>query len=90
VPVSASASTTHLAHVIQKTLLKVLLIDSNLLERVLSLAQESSLKKIVVFGQATAENKKQAQDIGIELLSFEELEAKGKTANFEAVTVGKF
>lgn len=89
-PVSAFASTTHLAHVIQKTSLKVLLTDSDLLERVLSLAQGSSLKKVVVFGQATTENKKQAQDIGIELLSFEELETKGKTANFEAVTVGKF
>ncbi|EPB81223.1 hypothetical protein HMPREF1544_12064 [Mucor circinelloides 1006PhL] len=87
VPVSASAPTTHLTHVIEKTALKVLLTDVVLLSQVLSLAKGSSLKKLVVFGQASAKDKQQAQDIGIELLSFEELETKGKTANFEAVAV---
>lgn len=87
-PVSASAPTTHLTHVIEKTALKVLLTDVVLLSQVLSLAKGSSLKKLVVFGQASAKDKQQAQDIGIELLSFEELETKGKTANFEAVAVG--
>ncbi|KAL7319009.1 medium-chain fatty acid-CoA ligase faa2 [Mucor circinelloides] len=87
VPVSASAPTTHLAHVIEKTAVKVLLTDVALLGQVLSFAKGSSLKKLVVFGQASAKDKQQAQDIGIELLSFEELETKGKTANFEAVAV---
>lgn len=37
----------------------------------------------------TAEDKKHAQDVGIQLLSMEELESKGKTETFEPVTVGK-
>lgn len=88
-PVSASASTTHLSHVIEKTALKVLLTDAGLLDRVLSLAKGTSLKKLVVFGKASATNKQQAQDSGIELVSFEELETRGKTASYEAVAVGK-
>lgn len=89
-PVSANASASHLAHVIQKTSLSVLLTDADLVDRVLSLAKESTLKKLVVFGQVTASHKQQAQDISIELLSFDELETRGKTANFEPVAVGKF
>ncbi|GAN03959.1 conserved hypothetical protein [Mucor ambiguus] len=87
VPVSASASTTHLSHVIEKTALKVLLTDAELLSRVLSLAKGTSLKKVVVIGQASANDKQQAQDSGLELVSFEELETRGKAANYEAVTV---
>ncbi|KAK4516475.1 uncharacterized protein ATC70_011447 [Mucor velutinosus] len=87
VPVSASASITHLSHVIEKTALKVLLTDAGLLDQVLLLAKGSLLKKLIVFGQASAKDKQQAQAIGIELLSFEELEARGKTASYEAVTV---
>lgn len=88
-PVSASASTTHLSHVIEKTALKVLLTDAGLLGRVLSLAKGTSLKKVVVFGQASAQDKQQAQASGIELVSFEELETRGKAASYEPVAVGK-
>ncbi|KAI8639280.1 hypothetical protein BD408DRAFT_421693 [Parasitella parasitica] len=87
VPVSSFATTTHLNHVIKKTSLKVLLTDSDLLDRVLASAQGLTLEKLVVFGQVSAEQKHQAIEIGIELLSFEELENEGKAAHFEAVTV---
>ncbi|CEP07723.1 hypothetical protein [Parasitella parasitica] len=90
VPISSLAQTTHLNHVIKKTALRVLLTDSDLLGRVLSSAQGSSLKKLVVFGQASAEQKQQALDIGVELLSFKDLEDEGKTAHFEAVTVASY
>lgn len=59
------------------------------LSRVLSLAKGTTLKHVVVVGQITPENKKQADIAGIELITFEELEVKGKAENFDAVQVGK-
>jgi hypothetical protein len=58
------------------------------LNRVLSLAKGTTLKHIILLGQITSENKKHAQDAGIELLTFEELENRGKNENYEAVQVG--
>jgi long-subunit acyl-CoA synthetase (AMP-forming) len=89
VPVSSSASSSHLSHVIEKTSLKLLVTDPDALGRVLSLARGSTLKHIVVLGEASSEDQKQAQDAGIEVNSISDVEAKGKTVNFKDVTVGK-
>lgn len=58
------------------------------MNRVLSLAKGTTLKHIILLGQITSENEKHAQDAGIELLTFEELENRGKNENYEAVQVG--
>lgn len=89
VPICSYASSSHVSHIIQKTSLKILITEPDHLSRVLSLAKGSSLKYIVVAGAVTSENKKQAQDVGIELLTFEQVEEKGKTETYEAVQVGK-
>jgi hypothetical protein len=89
VPVSSLASSSHLSHVIAKTSLKLLVTDADLLGRVLSLAKGSTLKHIVVLGEASSEDKKQAQDAGIEVVLIADAEAKGKTAKFDNVTVGR-
>lgn len=60
------------------------------LGRVLSLAKGTTLKHVVVIGQITPENKNQADIAGIELVTFEELEIRGKTETFDAVQVGKY
>lgn len=88
IPISSSASTSHVSHIIQKTKLRVLFTDADLVSRILTLAKGTSLKYLVVIGgDVTSENKKHAQDAGIELLSLEEIESRGKKESFEPVTV---
>lgn len=90
IPISSSASTSHVSHIIQKTKLRVLVTDADLVSRILTLAKGTSLKYLVLIGgDVTSENKKHAQDAGIELLSLEEIESRGKKESFEPVTVGK-
>ncbi|KAI8058883.1 hypothetical protein BDF21DRAFT_440901 [Thamnidium elegans] len=87
VPISSYASSTHASHVIQKTGLRLLIAQSESVSRVLSLAKGTTLKHLIVIGQISPEHKKQADVAGIELMTFEEVEAKGKTETFEAVQV---
>lgn len=89
IPISSYASSTHASHVIQKTGLKVLITQTEYLSRVLSLSKGTTLKHVVVVGQITPENKKQADIAGIELITFEELEVRGEAETFDAVQVGK-
>lgn len=63
--------------------------DADLLGGVLSLAKGSTLKYIVLLTEASSEDKEQAQDAGIGLLSISDVEAKGKTVTFDNVSVGK-
>jgi hypothetical protein len=66
-----------------------LITESDHLNRVLSLAKGTTLKHVVVIGQITPENTKQAADVGIELLTFKQVESRGETENFESVQPGK-
>lgn len=59
------------------------------MSRVLSLAKGTTLKHVVVIGQITSEHVKQADIAGIELVTFEDLEARGKNEDFEPVQIGK-
>ncbi|KAI8378292.1 hypothetical protein EDC96DRAFT_219864 [Choanephora cucurbitarum] len=87
VPISSSATSSHISHVIGKTSLKLLLVDSDNLDRVLSLAKNSSLKEIVVLGKASADQKRLANNLGLDIIEFNQLEEKGSSATFEPVTV---
>lgn len=89
IPISSSASSSHVSHIIQKTNLKVLVTDTDLVSRILPIAKGTSLKYLVVIGDVTTENEKRAQDFGIELFSLEQIESRGKKENFEPVTAGK-
>ncbi|CAO3644901.1 unnamed protein product [Mucor hiemalis] len=86
IPISSSASSSHVSHIIQKTNLKVLVTDTDLVSRILPIAKGTSLKYLVVIGDVTTENEKRAQDFGIELFSLEQIESRGKKENFEPVT----
>ena len=66
-----------------------MVVDADVLARALSLAKGTSLKHIIVIGQATSENNKTAQENGIELMTIDQVESKGKTERFETVTIGK-
>ncbi|KAI7893725.1 uncharacterized protein EV154DRAFT_131201 [Mucor mucedo] len=87
IPISSYASSTHASHVIQKTGLKILITQTEYLSRVLSLSKGTTLKYVVVVGEITSENKRQADIAGIELIAFEELEVRGKAETFDAVQV---
>ncbi|OBZ87261.1 Long chain acyl-CoA synthetase 7, peroxisomal [Choanephora cucurbitarum] len=87
VPISSSATSSHISHVIGKTSLKLLLVDSDNLDRVLSLAKNSSLKEIVVLGKASADQKRLANNLGLDIIEFDQLEEKGNSATYEPVTV---
>lgn len=90
VPISAYASITHLFNVLQKTSLKVLVIDSGLLQNVLNaIGNDSNLKHIIVIGDVPDLYKKEAQVVGIELVSFAELEEYGVNKKYEDILVGK-
>ena len=90
VPISAYASITHLFNVLQKTSLKVLVIDSGLLQNVLNaIGNDSNLKHIIVIGDVPDLYKKDAQVVGIELVSFAELEEYGVNKKYEDILVGK-
>lgn len=90
IPISSYASSTHASHVIQKTGLKILITQTEYLSRVLSLSKGTTLKYVVVVGEITSENKRQAGIAGIELIAFEELEVRGKAETFDAVQVGRY
>ncbi|EIE75685.1 hypothetical protein RO3G_00389 [Rhizopus delemar RA 99-880] len=88
VPISAYASITHLFNVLQKTSLKVLVIDSSLLPNVLNaIGNDSNLKHIIVIGDVSNLYKKEAQVVGIELVSFAELEEYGANKKYEDILV---
>lgn len=88
VPISAYASITHLFNVLQKTSLKVLVIDSGLLQNVLNaIGNDSNLKHIIVIGDVPDLYKKEAQVVGIELVSFAELEEYGVNKKYEDILV---
>ncbi|KAI9468920.1 MAG: hypothetical protein EXX96DRAFT_589730 [Benjaminiella poitrasii] len=87
IPVSSHASSSHMSHIIQKTFLKVLIVEPELVDRVLSFAKGSSLKHLIVLGDVSAADTEKAVSAGIELLSFDQVETKGKSATFDAVTV---
>ncbi|KAI7905745.1 uncharacterized protein BX663DRAFT_500763 [Cokeromyces recurvatus] len=87
IPISSYASSSHLSYIIQKTALKVLIAESDLVDHILSLAQDTSLKQVVVLGEISDINQEKANQIGIQLFSFDEMEAKGKSAVFDTITV---
>ncbi|EIE83757.1 hypothetical protein RO3G_08462 [Rhizopus delemar RA 99-880] len=88
VPVSAQASSSHLSNVLEKTSLKVLIVDSNLLQVVLNTASNnSSLKHIVIIGDISGLHKKEAQNAGVELISFTDLEKKGENEKYDDIQV---
>ncbi|KAG0737272.1 hypothetical protein G6F16_010919 [Rhizopus arrhizus] len=88
VPVSAHASSSHLSNVLEKTSLKVLIVDSSLLQVVLNTASNnSSLKHIVIIGDISDLHKKEAQNAGIELISFTDLEKKGENEKYDDIQV---
>ncbi|KAI8980914.1 hypothetical protein BDB01DRAFT_190725 [Pilobolus umbonatus] len=78
IPISSTATSTYVSHVIKKTSVKVLVVDSLLLDQALSCSKHTSIQYIIVYGDVTAEHKKTALGHRIELLSFEEVLAKGK------------
>lgn len=89
VPVSAQASSSHLSNVLEKTSLKVLIVDSNLLQVVLNNASNnSSLKHIVIIGDISDLHKKEAQNAGVELIPFTDLEKKGENEKYDDIQVG--
>ncbi|KAI8075438.1 uncharacterized protein B0P05DRAFT_547512 [Gilbertella persicaria] len=87
IPISSSATSSHVSHIIEKTSLKLLVVDLDCVDRVLTLIKGSSLKQLVVLGDVSIEKKKQAQEAGVEILSFKEVEDRGKSVKLEPVTV---
>lgn len=88
-PISAHATTSHTSHVIQKTGLKLLVTDAALLGNVLAIAGSGcSLKYVVVIGDVSSEQKNQASEANIELISFTELESQVPKEQYEPVVVG--
>ncbi|KAI7870958.1 hypothetical protein BDF14DRAFT_1766693 [Spinellus fusiger] len=88
VPMSSQSTSTHISHVLSSTSLRVLMVDPYYVERVLSLVNGTSLKYIVVLGAVTNENRVAAQALGIEVITLNELETKGKSTTVKPVSPG--
>ncbi|KAI8987960.1 AMP-dependent synthetase/ligase [Mycotypha africana] len=87
-PIAYNAPSSHVSHVLQKALLQCLLIDEDLLDRVLALingGNKGALKQIVVLPSSktytvTNEKKQLAKENGVDIMTFDELEEHGAAA----------
>ncbi|KAF7729642.1 Long-chain-fatty-acid--CoA ligase 5 [Apophysomyces ossiformis] len=86
IPIGAHSSSSHVSHILRNTSLKLLLVDEALLDRTLSLVDETTaLKYIVTFGASSSEQKQAAEKVGIHLVSLTEVQDKGQLASVESV-----
>ncbi|KAI9025036.1 hypothetical protein CLU79DRAFT_700229 [Phycomyces nitens] len=88
VPISVQATSSHVSHVINDTLLRVLAFDPVCFEKVISLVSGTSVKYIVALGSVDPASKDVAKKAGLELLTLKELEVVGQSGAVEAVRPG--
>lgn len=77
IPIAAQATSSHVVHVIRDTKLTTLVIDETHLEYVLRLVEGTSVKHIIVLGEA-ADYEEQEKYFGFSITSFSQLQALGK------------
>ncbi|KAI9279080.1 hypothetical protein BY458DRAFT_503073 [Sporodiniella umbellata] len=86
VPIASYASSLHVSNVLEKTGLRVIIVDAVRLPTVLEAPKLSLLKHIVVIGEISNADKEKAAKLKIELLPFDDLEKKD-SEKYEAVQV---
>ncbi|KAI8877462.1 acetyl-CoA synthetase-like protein [Backusella circina FSU 941] len=81
VPMSSNAPSSHVVHTIQQSQLRLLVIDSELLDEVIGSLKGTSLKYIVCIGESV----KKPSCSSLEIITFEDLETIGKSHSYEPI-----
>ncbi|KAG2175594.1 hypothetical protein INT43_001241 [Umbelopsis isabellina] len=88
IPITANARTTLLSHILESTSLTTVVVDKETLPILLSVANGTSVKYVIVNGKAKDTDLKLAKEKGIELEDFENIEALGSSKPVEKVVPG--
>jgi hypothetical protein len=82
---SPKATSSHVVHVIQQSQLRLIVIDSELLDEIIEPLKGTSLKYIICIGESI-----KIPPSPFEIITFEDLETIGKGHSYEPINLCKF
>jgi hypothetical protein len=89
IPIAASARTTFISHVLSATSLTTVIVDKETLPILLSVAEGSSVKYVIVNGTPSSAELASAKEKNIQLEEFKNIEYIGEAHPIDPVVPGK-